>query len=260
MDATRGSAERSARGLSGPLAVPAWPGVVPSRMLETARFAALLLALLPACRPATTPATEPPAAATPATEEVGASPRDELPPDAAPGVRAARDACARGRGDDCVALGVSPHSGLGGLKADDARAADLYQRACDLGSVKGCNNLAVMFEKGEGRPVDRRRAFQLYEQTCRAEHALGCRNLGRSYRDGLGVARNAAKARAAFATALELSTSACKAGVAEGCSNLGFIYRSGQEGVPKDEARARTYLERACEMGYKAVCSRVPAP
>ena len=35
------------------------------------------------------------------------------------------------------------------------------------------------------------------------------------------------------------------------------MYRSGAEGIAKDEKRATEYLKRACQMGYRAVCSLV---
>jgi TPR repeat protein len=185
------------------------------------------------------------------------SPIAPLPPAARPEARAIAKSCADGRGADCLALGVAFANGALGLAADETRAADLYQRACDHGEIRGCNNLAVEFERGQGRPVDLTRAFDLYQRNCDEKHALGCRNLGRFYRDGLGVPSNAAKAKTAFRAARDLSERDCTARVAEGCSNLGFMYRSGAEGLPKNEKRAAEYLQRACDMGYHAVCRLV---
>lgn len=184
----------------------------------------------------------------------------EVPQDASPAIQQAALACTKAQAEHCLVLGVAYQNGGHGLKRDDSRAADLYQRTCELGEIRGCNNLAVMLEKGEGRPRDLKQAFAIYDQGCAAKHALACRNLGRFLRDGLGVAKSATKATAAYRLALELSKQACAEGEAEGCSNIGWMYRSGNEGVPKDEKQARSYLKRACDMGYRAVCSHVQSP
>lgn len=185
---------------------------------------------------------------------------EELPATADAAIRAIAESCAKGNGTDCLGLGVSHSNGTHGLPANETRAADMYERACDLGEIRGCNNLAVAFEKGQGRDVDPKRAVELYQRNCDAKQALACRNLGRSYRDGLGMPADRAKAGVAFRAAKTLSENACKAGEAEGCSNLGFMYRGGDEGLPKNEKRAAEYLQRSCDMGYKAVCSRVHSP
>ncbi|MBX3125285.1 MAG: sel1 repeat family protein [Polyangiaceae bacterium] len=183
----------------------------------------------------------------------------ELSDNVTPAARAAWEACEQRSGSGCLAVGVSYANGSHGLPQDPVRAADLYERACDLGELRGCNNLAVVLEKGEGRPVDAARALELYRRNCDAKHALACRNLGRGHRDGVGTSPDRAAAAKAFRAAAALSERDCEAGVAEGCSNLGFMYRSGSEGLPKDATRAAKYLQRACDMGYKAVCSRVHA-
>ncbi len=192
-----------------------------------------------------------------ASEHPEASKAPSESPSAPPKARALADACEKGEATSCLALGVAYSDAALGLPHDETRAADFYERACDLRDIRNCNNLTVMFEKEQGRPVDAKRAFQLYTKNCDAKHALACKNVGRCHRDGLGVPADAAKAKAAFQKAVELSKAECARGVAEGCSNIGFTYRAGNEGLPKDETRAVEYLERACKMGYRAVCSRV---
>lgn len=166
---------------------------------------------------------------------------------------------------NCLALGVAHSNGAHGLPVDEKTAADMYERACDLGDIRGCNNLAVALEKGQGRAVDSKGAAQIYARNCSAGHALACRNLGRSHRDGLGVPVDPGKAKAAFASAKKLSEKACSAGVAEGCSNLGFMFRTGMRSPtdnrsfprapPAAGARAD---ERACwAVGRVAAPTRV---
>jgi TPR repeat protein len=168
--------------------------------------------------------------------------------------------CDLGTASACLKLGGAYQDGSHGLAADGVRAADLYDRACTLGDVHGCNNLAVMFEKGIGRPLDLGRALSMYEKSCAADHALACRNVGRLYRDGLGAPANPAKADEAFKKAATLSRKLCDAKVAEGCSNLGFMLRTGKEGLPQNEADAEQLLQRACDLGYTSICSRVHGP
>jgi TPR repeat protein len=207
-----------------------------------------------ACGPASTV----PGEKSPMAQTTRPSSSASAPPRAA-GDTATRSqyACDFGDARSCIALGVMYQNGSDGLQASSERAADLYQRACDLGDVRGCNNLAVMFEKGDGRPQDVRRALEMYERSCNLNHALACRNVGRAYRDGLGADRDPARSAAAYSKAFELSTKMCAGNVAEGCSNLGFMYRSGNEGVTADDAKAREFLKRACDLGYRAICSRI---
>lgn len=44
------------------------------------------------------------------------------------------------------------------------------------------------------------------------------------------------------------------------CSNLGFMFRSGREGLPHDETQAIQHLQRACDLGYRSICSLVHTP
>jgi TPR repeat protein len=57
---------------------------------------------------------------------------------------------------------------------DDARAAKLYERACNLAWTPGCYNLAIMYERGTGVPADRHRAAELYQVACTAGAHAAC--------------------------------------------------------------------------------------
>ena len=73
----------------------------------------------------------------------------------------------------CNELGVMYGTGEGVAK-DLARAATLYQRACDGGEMWGCVNLGVMYGTGEGVARDRPRAIDLYQQACDGGQSWGC--------------------------------------------------------------------------------------
>jgi uncharacterized protein len=218
-------------------------------------FALPLATLVAACHNPMPPKSMPLSEQSTQADSAAAASATDLPASSSTEALAKADKCAKGWAASCLHLGVVYQDGALGLTQDQTRAAALYERACVLGDIRGCNNLAAMFEKGQGRPVDAKRAFVLYERNCDAKHALACKNVGRCHRDGVGVPADASKAKAAFQKAVELSKAECTFGEAQGCANLGFSYRSGDTGLPKDEARAVEYLQRACDMGYRAVCS-----
>ena len=76
------------------------------------------------------------------------------------------------------------HEYAHGVPKDDAKAAHLYETACNAGWEAGCYNLAIMFENGRGVPLDRSKAESLYDAACTAgakpacERAKGLRAAG----------------------------------------------------------------------------------
>jgi TPR repeat protein len=58
--------------------------------------------------------------------------------------------CAKGDGEACSTLGAIYRTGGHGVARDEARAVELYRRACNLGSAKGCRNLREMYSEGRG--------------------------------------------------------------------------------------------------------------
>jgi TPR repeat protein len=54
------------------------------------------------------------------------------------------------------------------VAAQRARAARLFERGCDLGSVAGCGNLGYVFKDGLGVPRDTVRAIGLLTRACDA--------------------------------------------------------------------------------------------
>ena len=62
-----------------------------------------------------------------------------------------------------------------GVTRDVARAATLFQRACDGGEARGCYALAVSYNTGVGVTQDLARAATLFRQACDGGYAAGCR-------------------------------------------------------------------------------------
>jgi TPR repeat protein len=61
-----------------------------------------------------------------------------------------------------------------GVAKDDAKAARLYGRACDLQWAPGCYNFAIMYERGTGVRQDRAKAADLYQRACTAGAQPSC--------------------------------------------------------------------------------------
>lgn len=167
-------------------------------------------------------------------------------------------------------------------------AARYFGRACELGSLEGCANVAVQYlflkqrrsqedvtraldrletacsersgacflagaayERGRGRPRDAARAIELY-QRAGADSPYARKGLVRIGLSGAGPSTSAAGAQA---RQLEAS---CAAGDAEDCWYLAYVHDRGQ-GVPRDPVKAREGMERACGRGLASACGLAKA-
>ena len=106
------------------------------------------------------------------------------------------------------------------------KAAELFKKVCDGREVRGCNNLGVMYDKGNGVEKNEQKAVELYKKACDGGEVLGCFNLGIMYATGNGVEKNEQKAA-------ELYKKACDGGDLDGCRNLVVMHTNGN-GVEKD--------------------------
>jgi hypothetical protein len=61
-----------------------------------------------------------------------------------------------------------------GVPKDETAAARFYERACDQGWAGGCYNYAIMLEHGRGVPVDLDKAGALYQMACTAGAKSAC--------------------------------------------------------------------------------------
>ncbi len=78
-------------------------------------------------------------------------------------------ACQGGVSGGCVDLGARLHAG-----GDHKAARALFERACDAGDATGCADLGLIYQQGQGAPVNIERARRLFEDACRAGAAVGC--------------------------------------------------------------------------------------
>lgn len=157
-------------------------------------------------------------------------------------------ACVKGDADACSLQGASYE--IGTFDAPNYRkAADLFQRGCDLGSGEGCEGLARLLMRGEGRPRDEQAAVELYERMCSAGRSRSCTAAGIATIGGRGGPADVARG-------LRLIQQACAGGDVEGCI-LGSDPNSTTNIDAAVEA-ARTKIAKcargdvsACEFGQK---------
>lgn len=152
-----------------------------------------------------------------------------------------------------------------------AQAVEKYEQAADLGNAEAWNALGVLTaQEGESKaPV----AFGYFSKAAEAGYARGIYNQGLCYLDGIGTAKDQAKAFAMFQQASDLGIPEAMVALAEACETgtgttadaekafqwyqkaadagnldavvaLGKAYAEGS-GVTRDEAKAAALFEQA---------------
>jgi TPR repeat protein len=208
-----------------------------------------------ACAVETAP-PEPTPGVAPAPAEVVAP---EVPPPDEPAPVTARRAectmeascaseCRSGDPLACSQLGIWAQYGLAGVTRDEERAAELQQRACDLGAGVGCFNLAAQRLHGIGVPKDialstalQVEAARLHERSCDAGANVWCVNLGMMLLLGQGVTPDQHRAVA-------LLRKSCTAGEPHGCVGLASAIKRSDLGA------ARSLLQENCGKGQVLAC------
>jgi TPR repeat protein len=114
----------------------------------------------------------------------------------------------------------------------------------ERGDAKAQNLLGVMYEKGEGVPVNLAQAAQWYRRAADQQYATAQNNLGWMYATGRGVTRSDVEA-------VQWYQRAAQQGESAGQANLGVMYEGGR-GVSRSYAQARYWYQRAAEQGEAA--------
>ena len=153
-------------------------------------------------------------------------------------------------------------------KRDYARAAVIYRKACDGGSIYGCGNLAALYEEGKAKPAaGEPGAAAIYRAGCDRDHKLSCLRLASMTARGDGVDRDEARAQAllekvALPSVVARMTRCCEDSP-DCCSAAGFACAHGL-GTDKDPKRATELLRKGCDGGDSWGCARLkelpPAP
>ncbi len=131
-------------------------------------------------------------------------------------------------------------------KKKNKEALELFKKAADLESPRGMWGVAYLLEGGKyGVRRDLKLAKEMNEKAMRKGYALSAVKFGKTWADACRkVGMNAPMAKAAVHR--------CKRAADEGYAseqyNLGMMYNHGF-GVPKDEQKARIWLQKAADQG-----------
>ena len=102
-------------------------------------------------------------------------------------INALQKECDGGNVVSCYELGVLYDNAREGAAQDYQKAAELYSKACELGSGSGCSNLGFAYANGRGVKQDYAKASEFYAKACDMGNGGGCYNLGNLYAQGRGV-------------------------------------------------------------------------
>ena len=148
----------------------------------------------------------------------------------------------------CSQLGLWHQYGLAGAALDLERAAELQQRACDLGAGAGCFNLAVQRTYGVGVLRDpglaealMGKAAALHEASCEAGAIGWCINHANMLLRGQGVAADKHRAVA-------ILRKHCADSVGDACVALAGALKKGDIGA------AQKLLQKSCGNGEMVSC------
>lgn len=138
-----------------------------------------------------------------------------------------------------MAVGLKFAQESRGLIDDVMRATSIFERACELGNARACNNLGVHYERGFGVERDEGRAVELYEQACDDPSKIGCVNFASV------LERTGKPARAG-----QIFEGECERGVVVACHRLALSIEA------VEQARAAELYEGACGASHMPACSR----
>ena len=117
----------------------------------------------------------------------------------------------------------------------------VFQSGADHGDTYSMAALGLSYRDGLGVAQDYAKAREWYEKAADKGNTDAMTNLGLLYENGQGVARDYAKAREWYEKAADKDE-------ASAMTNLGLLYSNGQ-GVARDYAKAREWYEKAADKG-----------
>lgn len=218
---------------------------------------------------------------------------------AAEAYKALQLGCEHADADACFSQAAMLYAG-DGLDSKDAPmpaqqamplARDLSERACELGSMEGCFNAAVMAGDGLGGPRSQRTQRVHLERACAGGFAAACFNLalhlaeahpaedlaadrpraarlfesccerglpGACVSFALALERGDLDGTPQVERAIELLGVACSAGDGEACYNAAIVLAHAPQrrpGAHADHWRARGFYQKACDAGVSQACT-----
>jgi TPR repeat protein len=133
------------------------------------------------------------------------------------------------------------------VERQEARAAELFEKAADQGVAWAQTNLGWCYEQGTVVKKDEVKAVELYNQAVEQGNAAAHGYLGRCYKLGRGVGKSEAKAVELWKKAVELLRKDANTGDAWAHGYLGELYAEGL-GVEQNLAEAFRFFEYATKI------------
>jgi hypothetical protein len=117
----------------------------------------------------------------------------------------------------------------------------LFNKACQMGSGRGCDYAGDMLTDKDYKQVDIAAAVKSYNRGCDLGEGMACWSLSQMYFKGKEVPQNADRG-------IELLSKACQGGSADECNDLADVYGKGKHGVAVDHEKAYRWNRRACDL------------
>lgn len=156
----------------------------------------------------------------------------------------AEAACDKGDMKSCATIGGAYLLGKAGKTKDEAKGIALLTKSCDGGDAFGCEILGRAWDQGKGVGPDSAKAIELWTKACDKSSGGACRSL-------------ALKKETADPSRIPLLEKACAGDDGLGCMGLGAAYMHGNQGAPKDPAKAKQFMQKSCDLGTKGACESV---
>lgn len=152
--------------------------------------------------------------------------------------------CSKGDAESCATIGGAYLLGKGGKVKDEKKGVELVKKACDGKSAFGCEIYGRALDEGRGVDVDKEGAKTYFGKSCDLGGGGGCRALAMRY-------------EVSDPARIPLLDKACQKDDKLGCMGLGAAYLHGNQGAPKDLAKAKQFLQKSCDLGATAACDKV---
>ena len=158
------------------------------------------------------------------------------------GLRAIQKAADAGSTEGAHRLALVFAEGLAGTARNEARAAELFEKAATAGHARAQLNLGILYFRGQGVARDLVQSRAWLEKAAAGGDAQALYALGRAMEESLGPAP------ADLTRAADLYRQAAEKGQSLAALRLGLALSEGL-GIKRDVAAAQTWLLRAYENG-----------
>jgi len=162
-------------------------------------------------------------------------------------------ACDGGQAQACTGLGKL-YNDQSGKWHDPAKALLKLDKGCSRDDAEGCHLAGLAYNASRYNPVNTNKAVERFGQACGLHHGAACVELGKAQLNGVGMAASATKAEAIFKRA-------CTLGNGEGCWMVAVSTMSGGQRAALASGSAGgwttkqlPWLVLACDKGYKPSC------